>query len=226
MTRHFITSTLIRDSGNGKHWIVPTLFLQLQPHCDSGAAYHNTRASQAASGKEPACQCRRHKRRGLNPWVRKIPWRRAWQPTPVFLPGESHGQRSLVGYSPWGCKESDTTDVTEHACTHHNIFIYPKFWFHTLTLSFHSPDHNTVHFAPQLDNPPKIFHYPLPLNINCIIQSWTSYQRSIEDFLTLKLVVLFSHNPNRWNKITSLCETHLISLLSSASLALNSSRLA
>jgi len=43
----------------------------------------------------------------------KIPWRRARQPTPVFLPGESHGQRSLAGYSPWGCKESDRTEVTE-----------------------------------------------------------------------------------------------------------------
>ena len=44
-------------------------------------------------------------------WVRKIPWRRKWQPTPAFLPGESHGQRSLVGYSPWGCKASDTTEL-------------------------------------------------------------------------------------------------------------------
>ena len=43
----------------------------------------------------------RRKRPGFDPWVRKIPWRRAWQPTPAFLPGESHGQRSLVGYSPW-----------------------------------------------------------------------------------------------------------------------------
>ena len=42
-----------------------------------------------ASGKEPACQCRRHKRGGFDPWVGKIPWRKAWQPTPVFLPGES-----------------------------------------------------------------------------------------------------------------------------------------
>jgi len=42
-------------------------------------------------------------------WVRKIPWRKTWQPTPVFLPGQSHGQRSLVGYSPWGHKEFDTT---------------------------------------------------------------------------------------------------------------------
>ena len=47
---------------------------------------------------------------GFNPWVRKIPWRRKWQPTPVFLPGKSHGWRSLVGYSPWGRKESDTTE--------------------------------------------------------------------------------------------------------------------
>ena len=49
---------------------------------------------------------------GFDPWVGKIPWRRAWQPTPVFLPGESHGQRSLAGYSPQGRKESDTTEVT------------------------------------------------------------------------------------------------------------------
>ena len=47
---------------------------------------------------------------GFHPWVRKIPWRRKWQPTPVLLPGESHGGRSLVGYSPWGCKDSDTTE--------------------------------------------------------------------------------------------------------------------
>ena len=55
------------------------------------------------SGKEPTCQCRRHKRLGFDPWVGKIPWRRAGQPTPVLLPGESHGQRSLVGWGPWGC---------------------------------------------------------------------------------------------------------------------------
>ena len=45
-----------------------------------------------------------------NPWVGKIPWRRKWQPTPVFLPGESHGQRSPAGYSPWDCKELDMTE--------------------------------------------------------------------------------------------------------------------
>ena len=52
------------------------------------------------SGKEPACQRKRRKRCGFHPWVGKIPWRRAWQPTPVFLPGESHGQRSLEGSRP------------------------------------------------------------------------------------------------------------------------------
>ena len=54
--------------------------------------------SKGTSGKEPACQCRRHKRHGFDPQVRKILWRREWQPTAVFLPGGSHGQRSLAGY--------------------------------------------------------------------------------------------------------------------------------
>ena len=49
-------------------------------------------------------------RPGFKPWVREIPWRRKWQPTPIVLPGKFHGQRSLVGYSPWGRKESDTTE--------------------------------------------------------------------------------------------------------------------
>ena len=57
------------------------------------------------SGKESTYQCRRPKKCRFNSWVGKIPWKRAWQPTPVFLPGESHGQRSLVGYSLWGCTE-------------------------------------------------------------------------------------------------------------------------
>ena len=67
-------------------------------------------------GKESACQCRRHKRHGFNPWVRMIPWRRKWQPTPVLLPGKFHGQRSLAGYSPRGHKELDGIDHT-HAHT-------------------------------------------------------------------------------------------------------------
>ena len=50
------------------------------------------------------------RRPGFDPWVWKMPWRRGWQPAPVFLPGESCGQRSLVNYSPWGHKESDMTE--------------------------------------------------------------------------------------------------------------------
>ena len=46
----------------------------------------------------------------LDSWVGKIPWRRKWQLTPVFLPGKYHGQRNLAGYSPWGCKESDRNE--------------------------------------------------------------------------------------------------------------------
>ena len=62
--------------------------------------------------KEPICNVGKCE---SNPWAGKIPWRREWQPTLVFLPGESHGQRSLVGYSPGGHTESDTPEVTEHA---------------------------------------------------------------------------------------------------------------
>ena len=70
------------------------------------------------SGKEPACQHRRLKRREFYPWVRKIPWRRKWQLTPVFLPGKFHEQRSPAGYTPWGHKEMDATKATERAHTH------------------------------------------------------------------------------------------------------------
>ena len=69
------------------------------------------------SGKEPFCQCRRRKQCRFDPWVGKIPWRRAWQPTPVFLPGKSHGQRSLVGYSPQGHKELDMNEATSACMT-------------------------------------------------------------------------------------------------------------
>ena len=72
------------------------------------------------SGKEFTCQFRRCNRSRLDPWVGKIPWSRKWQSAPGFLPGESHGWRSLVGYSPWGRKESDTTErlhfLLPHLC--------------------------------------------------------------------------------------------------------------
>ena len=71
-----------------------------------------------SSGKESPCQCRRSKRGVFGPWVREIPWRRRWQPAPVFLPGKSHGQRRLVGYSPRGLKELDIAERSSTYTTH------------------------------------------------------------------------------------------------------------
>ena len=90
-------SWCISPSGRWKHWTSPSKLEGLPG---------------GTSGKEPAWEWGRHKRHEFDPWVGKIPWRRAWQPTPVFLPRKSLEQRSLAGYSPWGHKESDTTEVT------------------------------------------------------------------------------------------------------------------
>ena len=78
--------------------------------CQPAYLTYMQRLSGRPSGKEPGCQCRR---RGFNPWVGKIPWRRKRQPAPVFLPGNSHGQRSLAGHSPWGHKRLGHDLVTE-----------------------------------------------------------------------------------------------------------------
>ena len=71
---------------------------------------------QWLSGKESASRsrdCLQCRRLGFDPWVRKIPWRMKWQPTTVFFPGKSQGQRSLDGYSPWGCTESENCTQSE-----------------------------------------------------------------------------------------------------------------
>ena len=60
-----------------------------------------------SDGKASACSAEDP---GFDPWVRKVRWRRRWQPAPAFLPGKSHAWRSLAGHSPWGRKESDTTE--------------------------------------------------------------------------------------------------------------------
>ena len=78
--------------------------------------------------KEFACQCRRH---GFDPWVRKTSWRRKWQLTPVFLPGKSHGQRNLAGYSPRGRKD---LDMTEQLNNNKQTFIKRNFSWSTLRL--------------------------------------------------------------------------------------------
>ena len=70
------------------------------------------------NGKESTCQCRRCEKCGFDLCLKKIPWSRIWRPAPVFLPGESHGQRNLVGYRPGGCKEFSDTMVHVHTHTH------------------------------------------------------------------------------------------------------------
>ena len=74
----------------------------------------NTELPTWCSGKESSCQGRKHERHRFNPWVGNMPWSGEWQPTLVSLPGKFQGQRSLVGYSAWGRKESEMTDNTQH----------------------------------------------------------------------------------------------------------------
>ena len=100
-------------------------------------------------------QCRGGGRYRFNPWVRKVPWRRKWQPTAVFLPGKSYGQRNLVGYSPWGHKQLDTT---EPAHTHMRIWHLPAERLIENEIlrmrSFHienpTPQHKPPHFPPKI----------------------------------------------------------------------------
>ena len=68
-----------------------------------------------ANGKEPTCQCRRLERLRFDPWVRKIPWKSVWQFTPVFLPRESNGHRSLVGYSSQDHKKTQLKRLSTQA---------------------------------------------------------------------------------------------------------------
>ena len=101
-------------------------FIEASPPTASGKMCQEDKLSAAShtwglprwhSGKESARQCRRCKRCGFDPWDGKIPWRRKWQPLPVFLPGEFHGQRSLLDYSPWGRSQtwlSTHTSTTLH----------------------------------------------------------------------------------------------------------------
>ena len=88
--------------------------------------------THSTSGEEAASQCRRQKRFSFDPWVGKILGRSTWQPAPVFLPAESHGWRSLVGYSPWGHKESGVTkwlSTAQNICVSATVSIHPSFSF-------------------------------------------------------------------------------------------------
>ena len=102
-----------------------------------------------ANGKQSTHQCRRGKRHGFNMQVEKILWRGKWQPTPVFLPGKSHRWRSLPGCSPWGRKESDTTERLTHVRTTGLHSRMNHLWFRDL-LSDVSIDKHTLVEEPFL----------------------------------------------------------------------------
>ena len=99
------------------------------------------------TSKGPTCQCRRHKGRGFDPWIRKFPWRRAWQSTPVFLPRKSHGQRSLLA-TVHGVKKSWTQlkGLSMHACIEVKIDAeYQEEW---LARAVPGIFPNRIHFSP------------------------------------------------------------------------------
>ena len=106
-------------------------------------------------GKEPTCQCRRCKRHEFDPWVGKIPLRRAWQPTPVFLSGEFFGQRSLTDYSPLGSQRvghdwSHLAGRCHFSRFHTYALIYNIFWLTSLCVtvsrSIHISTNGTISF--------------------------------------------------------------------------------
>ena len=91
--------------------------------------------------KEPACQCRRHKRHWFNPWVRKIPWRRAWQPIPTFLPGESQGREAWWA-TVHGVAKNWMTEVAQHTDIHgRSVFLFVCV-FACFLKTFHTAFHN------------------------------------------------------------------------------------
>ena len=108
---------------NGKTYLLSQIFIDCILN----------RVSPVAQWLTICLQCRSRRRHRFNPWVWKIPWRRAWQPVPVLLPGESHSQRNLASYTPWGHKESDTIEqltLLFHFAWRYSFFIViPKYYF-------------------------------------------------------------------------------------------------
>ena len=104
--------------------MVLTLYLKLRSQLSTKylqGIKHLTGFPGGSAGKESACNAGDEGGGEFDPWVGKIPLQEGMQPTPVFLPGESHEQRSLVGYNPYCSKELEMTEVTEHACKHLTI---------------------------------------------------------------------------------------------------------
>ena len=147
-----------------------------------------------ARGKEPAFQWRRCRRPRFDPWIGKILWRREWQPTPIFLPGKSHGQRSLAGYSPWGCKESDTIGQLTHTHTHlvNNCLLIDmtRFW---------SPSRVQMHINVQMHShgAPEVWTSVCSMRIKACFSWFPEYAVSISEKNHKQALLLFLMGPNR-----------------------------
>ena len=116
-------------------------------------------------------------------WVGKTPWRRKWQPTPVFLPGKSHGQRSLAGYGPWGCKESDTTErqhtqIQENCITNKVRKRTPLervTEIHTLYMKFKIQKHSQRQTQDGRELTVKLLNIAeLSCSCHCVVEIWKS----------------------------------------------------
>ena len=108
---HWSSESFIHPYNFSAYWCISMMGINFACVCAKSSFLYYKRCQWypgRSDGKEPTCQYRRQR---FDPWVGKVPWRRAWQPTPVSLSGESHGQRSLVGYSPWSYKELDKSEA-------------------------------------------------------------------------------------------------------------------
>ena len=125
------------------------------------------------SNKGPACPCWRHTRHVYHPWVRKIHCRRKRHPTPVFLPGKSHGQRSMVGYSPWDCRvEHDV--ATEHTHTHTHWCVYTPL---SIPISSFFPEISFLHASTLTI----ISHHPLiTIQVSCIARGFFTVWATVQ----------------------------------------------
>ena len=133
-----------------------------------------------AIGKESACQCRRHKKCRSDLWIKKIPWKRAWQPTPVFAPGEFHEQRSLVDYSLYGHKQLDTTEATAHTHTHTRARARVHHSYgekNPLEICLQTPDWDQIFKQAFLRVAASVLLFQLFSSCHCSLDSWSAQWR-------------------------------------------------
>ena len=140
------------------------------------------------SGKASDCQCKKHKRHGFYPWVVKVPQSRKWQFTLLFLSGKFRGQRSLVGYSPWGCKEWNMTDHTHTCLLQFSVILNQGMLFKprhqsSYKSNFCSP---SFHLFPPILFEKRVLCFLLPVSLTHIQVKNIEQQLSLipDDFLT------------------------------------------